>query len=207
MVQERGASGELPESVQGIIAARLDALPSEGEGPPSGCGRPRQDRVGRSACAVHRARPLEVEERLHALERKEFVRREQHSSVAGETEYAFRHILVRDVAYGQIPRARRADKHRAVAEWIESLGRSEEQAELLAHHYLEALEYAKAAGQAAADLAERGRLALRDAGARALDLAALSSAARFFEAALELWPEDDPTAQSSTLRALGPAGR
>ena len=28
---------------------------------------------------------------------------ECHSSVAGQTEYAFRHILVRDVAYGQTP--------------------------------------------------------------------------------------------------------
>ena len=44
---------------------------------------------------------------LHALERKEFVRRERRSSVAGEDEYAFRHVLVRDVAYGQIPRAAR----------------------------------------------------------------------------------------------------
>ncbi len=39
------------------------------------------------------------------------------------TEYAFRHVLVRDVAYEQIPRAERAEKHRAAAEWIESLGR------------------------------------------------------------------------------------
>ena len=43
---------------------------------------------------------------LHALERKEFVRRDRRSSVAGETQYAFLHALVRDVAYGQIPRAR-----------------------------------------------------------------------------------------------------
>ena len=47
----------------------------------------------------------EAEERLHALERKEFVRRDRRASVAGETEYAVRHVLVRDVAYGQIPRA------------------------------------------------------------------------------------------------------
>ena len=38
--------------------------------------------------------------------------RERRSAVADETEYAFRHVLVRDVAYGQIPRARRAEKHR-----------------------------------------------------------------------------------------------
>ena len=202
MVQERGAAGDLPESVQGIIAARLDALTTEEKDV-------LQDAavlgkvvwVGALAQIAGLAR-WTVEERLHALERKEFVRREQHSSIAGETEYAFRHILVRDVAYGQIPRARRGNKHRAVAEWIESLGRPEQQAELLAHHYLEALEYAKATGQDESDLAERGRLALRDAGDRANELSALATAARFYEGALELWPEDDPDRPELMLRAL-----
>src|SRR5437773_966906 len=61
--------------------------------------------------------PWHTEELLHALERKEFVRRERRSSVAGDDEYAFRHLLVREVAYGQIPRGDRADKHRRAAEW------------------------------------------------------------------------------------------
>ena len=39
-------------------------------------------------------------------------------------EYSFRHLLVRDVAYGQIPRAARAAKHRAAAAWIEGLPRA-----------------------------------------------------------------------------------
>jgi hypothetical protein len=121
--------------------------------------------------------------------------------VAGETEYAFRHILVRDVAYGQIPRSRRGDKHRAAAEWIESLGRSEQEAELLAHHYLEALEYAKATGQDPVDLAERGRLALRRAGERAFELTAFVAASRFYDAALELWPREDPERAELLLRA------
>ncbi len=193
MVQERGAAGELPESVQGIIAARLDALTSEEKDV-------LQDAavlgkivwVGALAQIAGLAR-WTVEERLHALERKEFVRREQHSSVAGETEYAFRHILVRDVAYGQIPRARRADKHRAVAEWIESLGRA-----------------GGAGGAARAPLPRGARVREGDrtgppptspsaggwhsatrATART-ELAAPATAARFYEAALELWPEDDP---------------
>ena len=40
-------------------------------------------------------------------------------SVAGDTEYSFQHVLLRDVAYGQIPRRERAEKHRRAAEWIE----------------------------------------------------------------------------------------
>ncbi len=57
----------------------------------------------------------------------------------------FQHVLVRDVAYAQIPRAPRSEKHRLTAEWIEGLVRSEEQAEMLAHHYGAALELARAA--------------------------------------------------------------
>ena len=89
----------------------------------------------------------DVDLRLHALERKEFIHRERRSSVADETEYAFGHLLVRDVAYSELPRAARAAKHRAAAEWIESLGRSGDLAEMLAHHYQQAMEYAQAAGE------------------------------------------------------------
>ena len=60
--------------------------------------------------------------------------------MAGEEEFAFRHALVRDVAYGQIPRADRAAKHARAADWIEGLGRPQDHAELLAGHYLAALE-------------------------------------------------------------------
>ncbi len=80
---------------------------------------------------------------MHRLERREFVQRERRSTVAGETEYAFRHALVREVAYEQIPRAQRGEKHRRVADWLETLGRSEDSAELLAHHYLAVLEYSE----------------------------------------------------------------
>ena len=56
----------------------------------------------------------------------------------GESEYAFRHLLVRDVAYGQIPRGARSHKHRLIAEWIASRGRTEDHAEMLAHHHFHA---------------------------------------------------------------------
>ena len=126
----------LPETVQGIIAARLDALAARGEGAAPGRGGGRQGLLARRGRGGRPARRAGASRSaLHALERKEFVRRERRSSVAGETEYAFRHVLVRDVAYGQIPRAGAAEKHRRAAEWIEALGRPEDHAELLAHHY------------------------------------------------------------------------
>src|SRR5579884_501200 len=185
------APSDLPETVQGIVAARLDLLSGE------------EKRLLQAASVVGKVFWLgalagmgggerwTLEQRLHELERKEFVRRERLSSVAGETEYVFRHVLVRDVAYAQIPRGERAVMHRLAAEWIESLGRSEGHAEQLAHHYASALELARAVGADTGDLAPPARLAFRDAGDRASALSAFVSAVRFYRAALELWPDSD----------------
>ena len=204
MLAEPGAGVDLrlPDSVHGIIAARLDALP------------PDQKAVLQDAAVVGKLfwpgavaalgglDEEAVSEPLRALERKEFVRRERRSSVAGQTNFVFRHGLVRDVAYGQIPRGRRAERHRRAAEWIESLAgdRSEDVADVLAHHYSNALELARAAGREIGELSDRAREALRDAGDRAFALHAFGTAARFYSKALELWPEDDPERPYLLLR-------
>ena len=194
MVAERGETeGALPESVQGIIAARLDLLGSdEKELLQDAAVLGKVFWLGAVATLGARER-WAVEQALHALERRELVARERRSSVAGESEYAFRHVLVRDVAYGQIPRAGRAAKHTLAAEWIEGLSpeRAEERSEMLAHHYLSALELALATGADTGAIAERARRALRDAGERSLRLSAFPAAARYFGAARDLWPESD----------------
>jgi tetratricopeptide (TPR) repeat protein len=132
---------------------------------------------------------------LRALERKELVRRVAASAVAGELQYSFHHALVRDGAYGLIPRAERARKHCLAAEWIESLGRHEDYSETIAHHYLQAINYARGARQDTGTFADRARTALRDAGDRALALNSFAQAERFYTAALELWPEDEGRAE------------
>ena len=195
MLEERRDAGELglPETVQGIIAARLDALPTEEKLLLQGAAV-----IGKvfwlgAVTAVKGADRHATELRLHALERKDFVQRARRSSVADEAEYAFLHVLVRDVAYGQIPRGERAEQHRLAAEWIASLGRAEDHAEMLAHHYLSALELRRAAGQSMdASLAERALESLRDAGERAYALNAYPSAAGFFASAVALAPPGSP---------------
>jgi class 3 adenylate cyclase len=192
----------LPETVQGIIAARLDTLPSDEKALIQAAATVgKVFWVGSLAAALELDRP-EVDRGLTGLERKEFVRRERRSSVAGETAYVFRHVLVRDVAYGQIPRARRADAHRRVAEWVESLAvdRPEDLADMVAHHYSNALELARVSKRPEGDLAERARRALRDAGDRAAALNAFAAAARFYGEALALWPEDDDDYASLLFR-------
>ncbi len=192
LAETGGEELPLPENVQGIIAARLDGLPAEEK-------QLLQDAavLGKvfwlgAVCAVGGMERREAEVRLHALERKEFVRRERRSSVGGEDEHAFRHVLVRDVAYGQIPRGVRAERHERAAAWIDALGRPDDNAEMLAHHYLEALQLRRAAStEQPAALVESARLAARDAGDRANALRSFTAARRFYEAALNLWPPDD----------------
>jgi class 3 adenylate cyclase/tetratricopeptide (TPR) repeat protein len=196
----------LPDSVQAIIAARLDALPAD-------LKRLLQDAsvVGKgfwldALAAVGGYGRSAAEARVRDLERKQLVRREHDSIVRGEPQYAFFHDVVRDVTHAQIPRAVRAEKHQRAAEWIESLAadRSEDHAEMLAHQYLTALGFAQAAGEPTEVLTERTRLALRDVGDRAFSLTDFSKAARFYSEALDLWPPEAPE-RADLLFSLGRA--
>jgi class 3 adenylate cyclase len=203
---DRAAELPLPETVQGIIAARLDAL-----GPPEKAMLQDAAVLGEvgwqgALAALAQAEPAALSDRLDALERRQLLRRQRHSRVAGERQYAFSHVLVRDVAYQQLPRTARADKHRRAAEWLQALSpdRAEDRADLLAHHYLTALQYAEATGQDTAGLTGPARLALREAAERASQLSAFTAAARWYAAALELWPADDPERPRLLLR-LGAA--
>ena len=193
MVLEEGdvAGLSLPETVQGIIASRLDRLTAEEKsvlhqaavhGKVFSVGGLKEGRSGEDLTAT-----------LHSLERKGFVQRSRRSSIGDEPEYAFLHLLVRDVAYGQIPRGDRAAMHVTAAEWTESLGRSEDHAEMLAYHYRSAMELMDAARiPLPSDLVPRIRAALAGAGERALALNSYAAAERFFDQALDLASEVPP---------------
>ncbi|HLY94734.1 MAG TPA: adenylate/guanylate cyclase domain-containing protein, partial [Gaiellaceae bacterium] len=185
LADSEGDELPLPESVQGMIAARLDALPAS------------EKTLLQDASVIGKVFwPGAIgdpdEQLLHALERKEFIRRDRRSAVAGETQYAFMHALVRDVAYGQIPRAQRAERHRRAAEWIESLAqdRTDDRVEMLAYHYREALALAGASGVDASTLREPARAAFTDAAQRAAALNAWASAAELAHEALALTHEE-----------------
>jgi class 3 adenylate cyclase/tetratricopeptide (TPR) repeat protein len=185
---EQGSTDELPlpETLQGIIAARLDGLPAS------------EKSLLQDAAVVGKVfwassigqNPDAATTSLHSLERKGFVRRQRRSSLEGESEFAFAHALVRDVSYGQIPRADRAQRHQAVAEWMDSLGRTEDHAEMLAYHWSSALELVRASGGGDDELVEPTRRALRAAGDRAFALNSYVVAAAQYEDALALWPDD-----------------
>ena len=201
MFAERGhAGGVLPETVQGIITARLDSLP------------PEEKQLLLEAAVLGKTfwrgalDGDDVEARLRSLQRKEFIRRERRSAVAGENEYAFAHLLIRDVAYAQLPRAGRADKHVRAARWIESLAgdRGADLSELRAHHYLSALELVEASGGDTSVLVDPALDALLTAAQRALKLFAFSQVERYATRALDLLPRVD-SRRPAALLALAPA--
>ena len=186
----RGDAGGLPESIQGIIAARLDTLTREEKSLIQDAAV-----VGRTAWvgatrALTERDAWQSEELLRALERKQLVRRERRSSIRGETEFRFAHALTQDVTYGQIRRGERAQKHEAAAAWIEQLaGDRDDKAELLADHYQKALVLRRALGQDTSTLAPKACEAFAEAGRQASATHAHLVAARHYAAALELIPD------------------
>jgi class 3 adenylate cyclase/tetratricopeptide (TPR) repeat protein len=206
-VRMQTAGGEvdgLPESVLGIVTARVDLLP------------PAEKELLRDAAvmggvvwsdglqAVSEQDGATVDALLRSLGRKEFLRRDRRSAVLGATQHAFVHSLVRDAVYAQLPRPDRVDRHVRVAGWIESLpdDRREDRAELLAHHYLQAIELARSAGLDMAELEPKAALALREAGMRAFAVGAFPATVRALRAATE-WLTGGLDARA--LRALGKA--
>jgi class 3 adenylate cyclase/tetratricopeptide (TPR) repeat protein len=145
---------EVPRSIQGLIAARLDGLPEDEK-------VVLQDAavVGRifwlGAVADLTGRPLgDVRDAIGRLRVKELVVPHEPSSFSDEHEYSFKHVLIRDGAYDSLPKSLRADKHAGVAAWAEQRAgdRAEEIAELVASHELEALGYAEELGERREDL-------------------------------------------------------
>ena len=126
----------IPDTVQAVLAARFDLLDAQDK------------RVLQAAAVVGRVfwpgpaallahLPDEVvDAALRILEDRELVVSRLTSSLAGQEELTFKHVLIRDVAYESLPRRERTDAHAAVAGWIEETAgdRAGEMSELLAYH-------------------------------------------------------------------------
>jgi class 3 adenylate cyclase/tetratricopeptide (TPR) repeat protein len=136
---------EIPDTVQGVLAARIDLLD------------PSDKRILQAASVVGRVfwtgpvtdlvdQPADdVTEALRRLEDRELVLSRPGSTLSGQREYSFKHVLTRDVAYESLPRRDRVDAHADVARWLERTAgeRAAEFAEVLAYHCLTAAELAQ----------------------------------------------------------------
>ncbi len=185
----------LPDTIHALLAARIDALPAATKAILGDAAVIGKVFWTGAIVAMGERSPDDVRAALDGLVRLELVRRQSRSSMAGEDEFAFWHVLARDVAYAAMPRARRSSRHVAAARWIESKSgdRVEDLAQILAHHYATAFDLAIAAGddQIAEELRPAALRFLLLAGKRALGLD-LPVALGLLERALALVPAGHP---------------
>jgi DNA-binding SARP family transcriptional activator/class 3 adenylate cyclase/tetratricopeptide (TPR) repeat protein len=199
-------AGELPSTIHGLIAARLDAL------------SPPDKRIAQIASVFGRISWLgalqamsgesaeNLDSVLHQLVQRQLMRRARRPAIPGETEFAFTHALIQDVAYRQIPRADRARYHEAAAAWIEQLsGDRDDRVELLGHHLLSAARLRARQGEIDGALAARACAALRTAGDRAMSLSAYTAAAKHYQAAVETSPDGNAPDAARAELGLGKA--
>jgi class 3 adenylate cyclase/tetratricopeptide (TPR) repeat protein len=182
---------DVPRSIQGLIAARLDGLPDDEKALLQDASV-----IGRtfwlgSVASLAGLAPGTARESLGRLRVKELIVPNEPSSFRDEPEFAFRHSLLRDGAYESLPKSLRAAKHEAVAEWAADRAgdRVEEIAELIATHRLEALRYREALGEAGPEVDDAARSAFewaRAAGQRASALWLPGEAHRWLLQAHEL---------------------
>jgi len=183
-------SGTLPTSVRALVAARLDALPRPERAlliDASVVGKVFWEGALRAVSPDNG----DLTRLLEELERRDLVRREHVSMIEGEQQFAFTHVLIRDVAYDLLPRADRARRHGLVAEFFESsTGASREKIGALARHWRNAGDHERAVQQLvrAAEQAERGW--------------AKDHAAFLYREALELVPSEDVQQKSALRRRL-----
>jgi class 3 adenylate cyclase/tetratricopeptide (TPR) repeat protein len=203
---------DVPRSIQGLIAARLDALPREEKASLQDAAV-----IGRIfwSGAVGRLAgwPMpQTREILGRLRVKEIVVPREPPAFSDELEFAFRHVLIRDVAYESLPKSLRGNKHEEVARWAEerSGDRSEEIAELLATHYMEALRFARELGESErmGALAPEAYRWSRIAGDRAMRLWQMKEATAHYRDAVSLVEEvdEDPRAVAGLWDAYAEAG-
>ncbi|MBX7266004.1 AAA family ATPase [Micromonospora sp. Llam7] len=184
----------MPESVHAVIANRVDLLDAKDRAvllAASVVGV--QFWPGAVAAAV--GQPVEsVERALRRLEQRDFVHEQAASTMAGQPEYRFRHVLVRDVCYQRLPRTERVARHDRTADWLDTLSQSRDTdlAEVLAHHRWAAHEIARSLGMETLRFAGPARAALHRAARRAYALHGLEAAASHAGRALGLADDSDP---------------
>ena len=153
-----GGHEALPSTIRGLLAARIDALPAPERSLllDAAIGgrvfwRGALERLGSGG--------TQLTELLGALERRDLIRRDTVSSIEGEQQYSFTHVLIRDVANDLLPRAERRARHEQYARFLEaSTADVGEAGAALARHWRDAGDHARAVGffVTAAEQAERG---------------------------------------------------
>jgi class 3 adenylate cyclase/ABC-type phosphate/phosphonate transport system substrate-binding protein/tetratricopeptide (TPR) repeat protein len=187
---ERLGQIALPETVQGVVQARLDALP-----PAEKDVLKRAAVVGRIFWqgAVETLTPepsrAAVSALLSSLEARGLARPRHPSALQGQPQFAFRTMALRDIAYRSLPRGEREAAHRKVASWLESQGQLWDEGDaMIASHFEEG------------GTPERARRHLIEAARHAAGMFAHREAVGFYERVLRPWTGSDDLGQRADVR-------
>ena len=196
------AALEVPETLHGLIAARLDGLTAVERGLLQDAAVLGKTFTVEAVRALSDRPEAELEPLLSGLVRRELLSIQADPRSPERGQYGFVQELVRTVAYGTLSKRDRAARHLAAAAWLETSwgAKPEEIAEVLAAHYLEAYRAVPGAPDAAQVKAKALELLTR-AGQRAAALAASAEARRYFEQAAEL--ADQPAVQAELHEQAG----
>jgi class 3 adenylate cyclase/tetratricopeptide (TPR) repeat protein len=205
MVAEGGPVDAIPPTIQALLAARLDRLTADERAViecAAVCGKEFwRESVAELADEQRRERvgPL-----LLSLVRKELVR-PHRSSARPDDAFRFSHVLIRDAAYGAMPKETRATLHERFADWLESAESGLE--EIVGYHLEQAFRYREELApidEAARDLANRAGDLLASAGRRAFARSDMPAAVNLLARSVSLLDDRHP-ARRAALSELGGA--
>ena len=192
---------EVPETLHGLVASRLDGLPAEEHRLLQDAAVLGKTFTRRALAGVGGVTESELDPLLGSLARKEILGVQADPTSPEHGQYGFLQDLVRHVAYETLSKKERRSRHLAAAAYlVDTFANEDEIAEVLASHYLDAY----AALPDAADAGEvkaKGRAALVVAGDRAESLGATGEALRYLEQAAEL--TDAPLERAALLERAG----
>ncbi len=191
----------VPDSLRGLIGARIDSLESADRALVQDAAV-----LGQSftleALAALTAQSIEtLRARLRTLVQREILAVDDDPTSPERGQYVFVQGLIREVAYETLAKRDRRTRHLAAARYFESL-EGEDLAGVLASHYLDA-HAATPAGAEADALAIQARIALRAAAERAIALGSDAQALGYLEQALSV--TTDPAERAATWEAASGA--
>jgi class 3 adenylate cyclase/tetratricopeptide (TPR) repeat protein len=179
---------EVPETLQALIAARLDGLPPDERALLQDASVLGKTFSRAGLASVSGAGEDELDRLLPALVRKEVLLLQADPRSPERGQYSFLQDLLRQVAYETLPRRERKSRHLAAAEHLEREWLEADQldvVEIVAAHYLAANELDPEADDAGS-IRSKAEEMLVQAGERAASLGATESAERYFDQALQL---------------------
>ena len=199
------AGVSVPASISALLQARLGRLsPGERAAMERASVEGKIFHVGSVTALSPEVDRPRVRDHLLALVRRDLIRPDR-SLFAGDDAFRFRHLLIRDAAYQQMPKERRAELHEGHADWLEAVGgdRAAEFEEILAYHLEQAYRLRSELGpidEHAKQLAAAASRHLASGGRRAFARGDMTAASNLLARAVALLGPEEATRADLLVR-------